>query len=268
MSAGNENNSSGCSGVCSVVSVGRWLPPDSGIRRDQLVATVGTNPQPARQQPSVTNHGTIGALVTIDIYLSIALSLGAAGVSGLAIKRVSQLMKSLNRSIDKFLPPREQQRVRDLLAQLAILAKADRVVLGIFFDGAMTSKGYHFEKLAVPIAYARPNMPLLPELGKEVPVENVSRELDSLWASLVHEVVITKECAGTECADCALYLERRNLEAIRLHLLHKGATELGILGFHYQSGDGALNELAAPTIKRIELELTEIVGRAGLPKQR
>lgn len=247
------------------LSVGGWLQTDTrDPRTGSSVTTVGS----AQQQPSITNHGHIQNLITVDIYLSIALSLGAAGISGVAIKRVSQLMRTMNRSIDKFLPAREQQRVRDLLAQLAILARCDRVVLGIFFDGAMTSRGYHFEKLAVPIAYCRPNMPLLPELGKEVPVESVSRELDSLWASPVHEVVISKDCAGTECADCALYLERRNLEAIRLHLLHKGTTELGILGFHFQSGDGVINEYAAPVIKRIELELTEIVGRANLPKKR
>lgn len=232
---------------------------------------MAANPQHITEQPSgavTPSPHPIAPLISIDIYLSLALSIGAAGVSTLAIKRVVELTRQISqRNVISLLPAREQQRVRDLLAQLAILAKADRVALGVFFDGKFTPRGYHFERMAVPICYSRPNMPLLPELGKEVDVSQLERELGMLWREPSHEVVISKDSMSSECPDCLLYLERRNLQAIRLHLLHQGNTELAILGLHYQSGDGAINKDVTSTIKRIQTELTEIVANASLQKK-
>ncbi len=219
-----------------------------------------TSSPPAPAQP-------VNPIVTIDIYLSLAVSIGAAGVSTLAIKNTIALARQFQQGkIKSLLPNRETQRVRDLLAQAAVLAKADRVTLGIFHNGHLSSRGYHMEYLAIAYAYERPGIASLPELHRDVPISEIQRELRGIWQSPRQQVLLLADDIGDESADCRMYLERRALKAIRLHLLTSGSTEVGILGFHYQDDPPDWDEAVEPTLSRIELELTTIVRRASLQR--
>ncbi len=227
------------------------------------------NPKPLTEQPAqpVTPPPQPTApLVSIDIYLSLALSVGAAGVSTLAIKKAVEVAKQINRNnIASMLPPRETRRVHDLLAQLGILARADRVVLGLFHNGHLSRRGFHMDFLAIPFCYERPGMASLPEFRRDIPVSEILREMESLWQIPSRQVCISKDSLTEENEDCRLYLENRNLQAVRLHLLASGTTEVALLGFHYQDECGWADEIA-PTVKRIETELIDIARRASLQK--
>lgn len=222
--------------------------------------------QPAAPQQPPPSQG-LSPLISIDIYLSLAVSIGAAGVSALAIKNTVKLAKQFQQGrINSMLPARETQRVRDLLAQAAVIAKSDRVTLGVFHNGHLSSRGYHMEHLAIAYAYERPGMASLPELHRDVPISEIQRELRGIWQSPRQQVMLKADDIGPDSAECALYLERRALKAIRLHLLTSGSTEVAILGFHYQDDPPDWNDANDPTIRRIELELTEIIRRASLQR--
>lgn len=216
-------------------------------------------PAPAPGQPS--------PIVTIDIYLSLAFSIGAAGVSTLAIKKTIALAKQLQQSrIFSMLPVRETRRVQDLLAQSACLTRSDRAVLGIFHNGHLSSRGYHMENLAIAYAYESPGIASLPEFRRDIPVSEIMREMQRLWTEPTRQVLVDAQKLGEDNTDCALYLERRGLRATRLHLLSSGSTEVAILGFHYQDEPAEITPENMLAIRKIEAELTEIVRRASLQR--
>lgn len=224
------------------------------------------------EQPQLPNQSPdrppADHLISIDIYLSLALSIGATGVSALAIKKATNAIKALsNRGKIDLLPARETRRVQDLLAQAAVLTRADRVTLGVFHNGHLSSRGYHMDYLMVAYQFERPAMPLLPEFNRDIPVSDILRELEGLWQSPTKQVLFAKEDLAETDLDCLSYLDRRGLEAVRFHLLTNANTEIGIVSYQYADWEcDAWDSVDTVTLRKIEIELTDLCRRSSLQK--
>ncbi|WP_338442371.1 hypothetical protein VZG28_05200 [Synechococcus elongatus IITB4] len=159
----------------------------------------------------------------------------------------------------EILPPRERRRVQDLLAQMAVLIGADRVVLGIFHNGSISFDGLHFSHLAIPFCYEHPSMPLLPELMRDIPVGSVMRELEAIWKTPDNEFVAR---ADEVESPCRYYLETRGIKQLVFRSRGLKGVDVLIFGYHWAEDhdwvEGDRNALVP-----IEDEIIQIVRLAA-----
>lgn len=183
--------------------------------------------QPPSQQPSQQPLIDPAVMVELSGLLTTAVSVGLA----VAIAHLNRQLKKIGQHQG---PRREHnRRALDLLAQLAVLSGADRVVLGILHNGSIGLRGMEFHKLHILYAYEALGVSPLPELGKDIPVQTIM-ELRNLLDSPDGTYEIFAENAQNGCKQ---YLDSRGISCIRNELLSIGGVPIGILSKHYCYSD-------------------------------
>jgi hypothetical protein len=184
---------------------------------------VYTEQQPPRQPPPTLDPALAAELTGLA---TTALTIGLT----VAIAHLNRQLKKIGQQGGV---RREHRRALDLLAQLAVLSGADRVVLGILHNGAVGLRGMEFHKLHILYAYEAPGVGPLPELGKDVPVQKIA-ELQNLLASPDGTYNIVAEDAKNGCRQ---YLSKRGISCIHNKLITLGTVPIGILSKHYCHSD-------------------------------
>lgn len=162
-----------------------------------------------------------------------ALGVGVSVFAAYLLRRLRKVGAQLRElSKPSLLPPKEMARARELLAQLALISGADRVLLGLYHNGHLDSSGFHLSKLQVIAGYFSPGVSQVGEYLRTIPVSEVF-ELRHLWSSNtgIHSFDITDENLST---GCKTYMEVREIKCLRNITLMAGTqVEVGVIGLHY-----------------------------------
>jgi hypothetical protein len=225
-----------------------------------------------QQQPDGISFG----LPLSDQFYADALSLLYISLSSLLVwgvaklrAKVVKLSKVVENSgvIDDILPKEEIARIKEILAQLAIIYDADRVTLGVLHNGVIGSTGAHYDKMAIVAGYSSPGIIPLPEIAKDINVTTIMSELKPLSVGDQDELFLKREDAPS---SCSLYMARRDIFHLWNKLLSIGNIEVGVISFHWCSN---LETLPFPPpdskgdVKSQEL-IKEIVSIIRLYKER
>ena len=174
----------------------------------------------------------------IQIQLNAADLMGVAGVGlSLLCAALVKRMRDMTRQMRELkqpalLLPKEMQRAKELLSQLAILSGADRAVLGLYHNGHLDSAGFHLSKLQILAVYCKPGVAFLPEGGRTIPIDSVP-ELRRLWSS--PDGIMTASIKDEQLSSgCRTYMEIRDIKCLRNITLMAGTqVEVGIVGLHF-----------------------------------
>ena len=189
--------------------------------------------------------------IAAEIILAILLS-GAVFVGDRLRKAREDRQRS--KELPEVLPIRERKRVQDLLAQAAVLVKADRVMLGILHGGSLNPINLEYDMLAIPYCYQHPSMPPLPEAYRDVPLSQIKYGLEYVWDAPDREYVGRLSACSP---PCRFYMERRGLEQVVLRARGNSKFDTILMGYHWRD-EGEWGKEQREAINAIEEELIEI----------
>ena len=160
---------------------------------------------------------------------------------------------------NSLLPPEEIRRVQDILAQVSILTGADRVTLGVFYNGVIGADGAHYDKLSILVGYCHPGVIPLPEMHKSIKATTLMNDLKPLFQATTDgkNLIIDKETAPS---SCSLYMSRRDIYRLHNNLLKVNNLEVGVISIHWCSRvEGDPVEPVREKIKELFTEVKAII---------
>lgn len=207
------------------------------------------------------NVENIADLATILIPIVFAIAANSLKESK---ERIDNLVRRLNiihkETIKDILPENYLKRIDQILAQIAILGDYDRVVLGIFHNGVVGSRYSKFEKLAIISSYAVSGIEELPELGKDINIEDIDIDIELLRENNnIHISEIDKLLRESD-SNCYMYLKNRNIHTLKNELLTRKGLDLGILSCHYCSDkQNRISQEDENVISELKREIVSII---------
>lgn len=229
------------------------------------ISTSTSNPivtQPPPAHAPLVSPVTKALATEIVAVISMVVTLGIAYFSRNLSEKVRSLSTKIDKKEEELVPPAEVARIREILAQLAIITDADRVTLGVLHNGVIGAKGAHYDKVKILAGYSAPGVLPLPELYKDVKADNLMEDLMPLLGQQ-GSLQLSKKTAP---ANCALYMSRRDISNLRNMLLTSGNIDIAVLSFHWCSsaheeeafpptgsrGDGRFNDLISEILYIIQ----------------
>lgn len=192
------------------------------------------NPSPS-QDPLVIK---LYEQLSSDLFSLLAITASATmvWVTGKLKGKINEISSRLEKQEDGFLdilPEDEVARIREILAQLAILYDADRVTLGVFHNGVIGAKGAHYDKVAILASYSSPGIIPLPELNKDVNACTLMEDFQPMLENEPKELFLDKAEAPY---PCSLYMTRRDIFHLWNVFLTREHIDLGVISVHWCSG--------------------------------
>lgn len=171
-----------------------------------------------------------------DETVSINLSFGGEALLLLAAAAYIFYDRMLRpRVIDKLLgtfqPIDETQRLNEILAQIAVVAEADKVVLWTFHNGDVSTVGYHYAKASITNGWWRAGVDKRSEGFRNVPIGVLYGELRPLFENPESvQLICLDDAEGTGCYS---YLSRVQINAMINRLVRIGNLPLGVISIQY-----------------------------------
>lgn len=143
----------------------------------------------------------------------------------------SQIVRHLD---GVFAPVEEERALNDLLAQIALLSGASRVLLCAFHNGHIDPGGYHLTKISTVNSYLAEGYMPMAEAIRDMPMGRVMTEIEQMLAahdSGMHWVVTVD---GPDLPlPCRDHLQRNGIVMMYNRLVKVGNLPIGILSIHY-----------------------------------
>lgn len=162
---------------------------------------------------------------------------------------------------DAFRPQAEEDRIKEILPQIGILAAAHRVVFVSFHNGSLDSNGYHLQKITAIHTYLAPGAPAMTKPIRNLPIEKIMYELVELFKSPTGWSTIQK--SPDLPPSCRAHLDLNFIYRMHNRLLKIGNLPIGILSIQYTDNlkDPELSdsELISPLMEDLIASLTFIL---------
>jgi hypothetical protein len=155
----------------------------------------------------------------------------------------------------------DERYLTQLLAQMAVLTGADRVVLGAFYAGRVTAAGYGFTRVSIRSCYVAPGRLPLDLQTSDLSMEKIRSDLDELienGAARWKHVHATPDLPPS-CLD---YLQRNRIASLSGRLVLLEGLPIGVLNLHFDhpGGDRDLDNLPhADRLERLFMELSRLM---------
>ncbi len=165
-----------------------------------------------------------------------------------------------------FAPVEEERALNDLLAQIALLAGASRVILCAFHNGQIDPGGYHLTKLSTVNSYlAEGCLPMATPI-LDMPMGRVMTEIEQMLAAHgAGRPWVTTSLADDLPEPCRDHLRRNGIVLMHNRLVRVGNLPIGILSLHYcddaPSAPVIEGEPHARLIERLYERIAEIMRR-------
>ncbi|MDM7954557.1 MAG: hypothetical protein QUV07_15260 [Cyanobium sp. CZS 25K] len=199
----------------------------------------GRPAEPPAEPPLEPPAAVVGPLPELPSLGPLHLSLSAdglllLGVAGWLLWR-SVLHDTVMGRIGALLGTQQDGRyMADLLAQVAVLTGASRVVLGSFYSPSLTVYGYAFSRVTIVSSYVSlGRLPLALET-KDLPIERIRQDLEVLIAHGVDtwHLVRLSSLLPVPCQD---YLQRNGISFLYGRLIMLEGTPIGIINIHFDT---------------------------------
>lgn len=165
-----------------------------------------------------------------------------------------------------FAPVEEERALNDLLAQIALLAGANRVLLCAFHNGHISSGGYSLTKLSVVNSYLADGTGPMASPIRDMPLGRVMSEVEGMLAAHTagRRWVFTHD--GDHLTEpCRDHLRRNDIVMMYNRLVLVGNLPIGILSIQYcvagTAHDHLENEPQARLIEHLYHKIAEIMRR-------
>lgn len=137
----------------------------------------------------------------------------------------------IDKLLGTFQPLDETRRINELLAQIAVVSEADKVVLWTFHNGDINSVGYHYAKASVTNGWWRPGIDKRSENYRNVPIGVLYGELRQLFENPdTAQLICTDDAQGTGCLS---YLNKVQIDSMVNRLVRIGNLPLGVVSVQY-----------------------------------
>lgn len=135
-----------------------------------------------------------------------------------------------------FAPVEEERALNDLLAQIALLAGASRVLLCAFHNGSISNLGYSLTKLSVVNSYLSEGTAPMSSPIRDMPLGRIMNEIEGMLGA--HSAGKRWVCTydGNHLTEpCRDHLRRNGIVMMYNRLVRVGNLPIGILSIQYCS---------------------------------
>ena len=127
-------------------------------------------------------------------------------------------------------PVEEERKLTGLLAQMAILARADRAILVAFHNGTVDHDGYHLQRMTTINQFVSEGSKPMPKPIKDVPIGRIMIELEAMLASGSWTTIQRRRGMPPLCVK---HLEDNGMYFMAYHLVTIGNLPVGIVSLQY-----------------------------------
>lgn len=148
------------------------------------------------------------------------------------------LRPALTRRLARAMAPiEEERRITNILAQIAIITRANRVILAAFHNGSLDAAGYHLQKLSTVNSYVEPGYLPMAKPIQDLPIGRIMVEIEDILRAQGWATVEYSEDLPQGCRD---HLLRNDIHRMYNRLVYVGDLPIGILSLQY-SRSASLN---------------------------
>jgi len=186
---------------------------------------ITTQPTPGRALIEVPTPAqqAIYLQLSSDVLLFLGLAgwlIWDKGIRPAVTRRLNQAMA----------PIEEERRLTNILAQIGIITRANRVILAAFHNGSLDAAGYHLQKLSTVNIYTAPGSLPMPNAIRDLPIGRIMNEIE--------QMIRAGTWVATEYSDglpqpCRDHLLRNDIRRMYNRLIKVGDLPIGILSLHY-----------------------------------
>jgi hypothetical protein len=144
------------------------------------------------------------------------------------------ITRRLNQAL---VPIEEERRITNILAQIAITTRANRVILAAFHNGSLDAAGYHLQKLSTVNSYVEPGYLPMAKPIQDLPIGRIMVEIEDMLRAQGWAAVEYSEDLPQGCRD---HLMRNDIHRMYNRLVYVGDLPIGILSLQY-SRSASLN---------------------------
>lgn len=142
------------------------------------------------------------------------------------------------------LPIEEEHRLNQLLAQIALITNADRVLLCAFHNGEIDANGFHLAKLSTINSYLAPNATPMRKPIQNLPVDKIVVEIEAMIkAEKTEDPWVTIKIDPSFPQPCIDHLRNDKIATMINRLVRAGNLPIGILSIQYHTNDRAISAL-------------------------
>lgn len=141
------------------------------------------------------------------------------------------LRPAIIRRLDRaMVPMEEERRLTNILAQIGIITRANRVVLAAFHNGSLDAAGYHLQKLSTVNTYTAPASLPMPNAIRDLPIGRIMAEIEQMvdagsWVGVEYNDELPQPCRD--------HLLRNDIHRMYNRLIKVGDLPIGILSLQY-----------------------------------
>ena len=193
-----------------------------------------TIPAPTTPPPAYTR---VSLVIDAESVL-LALALGWFFWDKLLKNRFFRKLRSL------LLPIEEEHRLNQLLAQIALITSADRILLCAFHNGTIDQNGFHLTRLSTINSYLAPNATPMRRPIDNLPVEKIVVEIEAMIeAEKTGDPWVTTKIDPSFPEACIDHLRNNKIATMINRLVRVGNLPIGILSIQYHTNDRAISAL-------------------------
>lgn len=203
---------------------------------------------------------TIADLATILFPVIFAIAVKSLKDSKDKVDSVIDKLTILRKDIREILPETYLKRIDQILAQIAILGRYDRVVLGVFHNGVVGTRYSKFEKIAILSCYVVSGVEELPEMGKDLNIEDIDIDIEYLRENNNFHTTDIDRLLRESDSNVYMYLKNRNIQILQNELLTRKGLDLGVLSCHHcNKKDYEIPDSDRVCIEELKREIMSII---------
>lgn len=178
---------------------------------------------PTQAPPEKPAYPPVNLTITADGALLVILAL--------TIIWKNAIKPSLSQRLGSFLvSPDEERRLSTILAQIAVVTGADRVVLAAFHNGSLDSEGYHLQRISTINTYVKPGYPPMAKKIQNLPLEKITKELEMLTHHDGWNAILFSEDFPEACKE---HMRSNHMKEMWNRPINVGYLPIGILSLQF-----------------------------------
>lgn len=127
-------------------------------------------------------------------------------------------------------PIEEERKLNSLLAQAAIISKADRAILAAFHNGTVDHAGYHLQRMTTINQFVAEGCQPMPHPIKDLPIGRIMIEMDAMLESGTWTPIERRKGLP---GLCVAHLDRNEIHFMANRLVLIGNLPVGIISLQY-----------------------------------
>lgn len=163
------------------------------------------------------------------------------------VKTLDKLLKSSYTLLIKSYI-KEVKYVEDILENILLLTKADRVCVGVFHNGDNWGS-FHFLKMSIIYEATKPGIQSFKKRFQAVPIENILTEIKNITSTEFKVFTYSEDLSQ----GCKQHMDASGLSSIASRLISKGENEdniIAVINCHKVTGNFSGVAFSEPDIER------------------